>query len=207
MSNNRLLATAFTFTLIFGFATAAWAQNGSISGTVSDSTGAVIPAAQVSVHDVLTGAARTTATNSQGFYEFLAMKPSKYELMIEAKGFGRAVKHDINVVVGLESRLDLVLTPGPVSETIEVKTEIPLIEPEKTNVSYSVESQQIQNLPISSSEGRSWQSLYNFPLFVAQLIPPTDTTFATTRTSGIIHELNFAEVAANRASSEPVGRY
>ena len=51
--------------------------------------------------------------------------------------------------------------------------------------------------------GGSRQSLYNFPLFVAQLIPCADTTFATTWTPGIIHELDFAEVAANRASSEP----
>src|SRR5258708_36642164 len=119
MSNRRLLTTAVTFMLIFGFAAAAWAQNGSISGTVSDSTGAVIPAAQVSVRDVLTGAARATTTNSQGFYEFLAMKPSKYELTVEAPGYGKAIKHDINVVVGIESHLDVALKPETVTETIE----------------------------------------------------------------------------------------
>src|SRR5258708_8761405 len=156
MSKNRLLATAFTFGLIFGFATVARAQNGSISGTVSDSTGAVVPAAQVSVRDVLTGAARATTTNAQGFYEFLAVKPSKYELTVEATGFGRAIKHDINVVVGVESHLDVMLKPGSVAETIEVTGEVPLIEPEKTNVSYSIESQQIQNLPL---QGRQFLDL------------------------------------------------
>src|SRR6266700_1459027 len=156
MSNRRLLTTAFTFMLVFGFATAAWAQNGSISGTVSDSTGAVIPAAQVSVRDELTGASRAAATNSQGFYEFLAMKPSKYELTVEAKGYGRAVKHDIDVVVGIESHFNVALKPGSVTETIEVTSEVPLIEPEKTNMSYSIESRQIANLPL---QGRQFLDL------------------------------------------------
>jgi len=175
MSSNRFLATAFTFTLIFGFTTVAWAQNGSISGTVSDSNGAVIPAAQVSVHDVLTGADRTTATNSQGFYEFLAMKPSHYELTVEAAGYGKAIKRDIHVVVGMESHLDVALKPGSVSETIEVTGEVPLIEPEKTNLSYSIESRQIESLPL---QGRQFLDL-------ALLTPGVTAQAAGTQAGGI----------------------
>src|SRR5258708_6880147 len=156
MNNRRLLAKVFAFVSIFGFAAAAWAQNGSISGTVSDSTGAVVASAQVSVRDILTGAARVTTTNSQGFFEFLAVRPSKYELTVEAKGFEKAVKRDIDVVVGMESHLNLALRPGSASETVEVTVEVPLIEPEKTNVSYSIESRQIENLPL---QGRQFLDL------------------------------------------------
>jgi hypothetical protein len=156
MNNRRLLAKVFAFVLIFGFAAAAWAQNGSISGTVSDSTGAVVASAQVSVRDILTGAARATTTNSQGFFEFLAVRPSKYELTVEAKGFEKAVKRDLDVVVGMESHLDLALRPGSAAETVEVTVEVPLIEPEKTNVSYSIESRQIENLPL---QGRQFLDL------------------------------------------------
>jgi hypothetical protein len=145
---NQRLLVALTLFLMCVFAPLALAQSGTISGTVGDSTGAVIAGAQVSIRDVNTAANRSTTTNSAGFYEFLAVKPSTYELTVEAKGFGKAVKREINVVVGLESRLDVALKPGSVTETIEVKSEVPLIEPDKTNVSYSVELQQIRNLPL-----------------------------------------------------------
>src|SRR5262245_8487209 len=154
--SKRFLLAAFTLLLFFAFAPIALGQSGTISGTVTDSTGAVIPGAQVTIRDVRTDATRATKTNTLGFYEFLALKPSTYDLAIEMKGFGRAVKHDITVVVGMESHLDVALNPGSVTETVEVKTEVPLVEPEKTNVSYSIESKQIQNLPL---QGRQFLDL------------------------------------------------
>lgn len=156
MRMYRFYATVLTAVFLLGLSTVAWAQSGTISGTVSDSTGAVISSAQVSARDVQTGITRITTTNSQGFYEFIAVKPSTYEVTVEAKGFVRAVKRDINVVVGLESHFDVALSPGSVSEIVEVKAEVPLIEPEKTNVSYSIETQQIQNLPL---QGRQFLDL------------------------------------------------
>lgn len=156
MRMYRFPVTVLTIVFLLGLSTAARAQSGTISGTVSDSTGAVIASAQVTARDVHTDIIRTTTTNSQGFYEFIAVKPSTYEVAVEAKGFVRAVKHDINVVVGLESHFDVTLAPGSVSETVEVKAEVPLIEPDKTNVSYSIETQQIQNLPL---QGRQFLDL------------------------------------------------
>src|SRR5215471_7988385 len=155
-SMNRRLLVAFTLLLACMSAPIALAQSGTISGTVGDTTGAVIAGAQVSIRDVNTDGSRSTTTNAAGFFEFLALKPSTYELVVEAKGFGKAVKRDINVVVGLESHLDITLTPGAVTETIEVKSEVPLIEPDKVNVSSSIDSQQIQNLPL---QGRQFLDL------------------------------------------------
>src|SRR5215471_16894548 len=155
-SMNRRLLVAFTLLLACMSAPIALAQSGTISGTVGDTTGAVIAGAQVSIRDVNTDGSRSTTTNAAGFFEFLALKPSTYELVVEAKGFGKAVKRDINVVVGLESRVDVALKPGSVTETVEVKSEVPLIEPDKTNVSFSIESQQIQNLPL---QGRQFLDL------------------------------------------------
>jgi hypothetical protein len=152
---NKRLLVVLTLLMCIS-APLALAQSGTVSGTVGDSTGAVISGAQVSIRDVNTAASRSTTTNAQGFYEFLAVKPSTYELTVEAKGFGKAVKRDIEVVVGLESRVDVALKPGSVTETIEVKSEVPLIEPDKTNVSFSIESQQIQNLPL---QGRQFLDL------------------------------------------------
>src|SRR5215471_20142951 len=154
--SKKLLVMTFSLILIFVVAPSALAQSGTITGTVSDNTGAVIAGAQVSIRDVKTDANRSTTTNTQGFYEFVALKPSTYELTVEMKGFGKAVKRDIPVVVGLDSRLDVTLSPGSVTETIEVKTAVPLIEPDKTNVSTTIEPEQIQNLPL---QGRQFLDL------------------------------------------------
>jgi len=169
MRSDRLVV-ALVVILMLGLSMTAWAQSGSISGNVTDSTGAVLTGAQVTVRDMLTDASRATTTNTQGFYEFLTLKPSTYELSVEARGFGKAVKHDIHVVVGLESRLDVVVAPGTVTETVEVKTDVPLIEPEKTNVSYSVELQQIQNLPLL---GRDFTTLAGLTPGVTPQAPGT----------------------------------
>jgi hypothetical protein len=160
---------------LFAGAPSAKAQTGTISGTVTDSSGAVVVGAQVTIRDMQTGISRETTTNSQGFYEFLTVKPSKYELTVEVKGFEKAVKRDISVVVGLESHLDLTLTPGSVNETIEIKAEVPLIEPDKTNVSFSVDTQQIQNLPLL---GRNFLTL-------AQLTPGVTVQAPGTQAGGI----------------------
>src|SRR5215470_5195348 len=150
------LSTVFSLVLVLGFSSIAWAQNGTISGTITDSSGAVVPGAQVTARDLQTDATRATTTSPQGFYEFLAVKPSTYEISVIAKGFEKAIKRDVKVVVGLESHLDVALTPGSVSEIVEVKGEVPLIEPDKTNVSYSIEKAQIENLPL---QGRQFLDL------------------------------------------------
>src|SRR5215468_7053262 len=149
-------STVFSLVLVLGISSIAWAQNGTISGTITDSSGAVVPGAQVTARDLQTDASRTTTTGPQGFYEFLTLKPSSYEVTVAAKGFEKAVKHDVKVVVGLESHLDVALTPGSVSEIVEVKGEVPLIEPDKTNVSYSIETAQIESLPL---QGRQFLDL------------------------------------------------
>jgi hypothetical protein len=76
MRMYRFYATVLSVVFLLGLSVEAWAQSGTISGTVSDSTGAVIASAQVSARDVHTDTTRTTTTNSQGFYEFIAVKPS-----------------------------------------------------------------------------------------------------------------------------------
>src|SRR5215813_13129078 len=154
---SRRLFTTLTIAAVISVSAIAWAQNGTISGTITDSSGAVVPGAQVTARDVQTDASRATTTNAQGYFEFVALKPSTYELTVAAKGFEKAVKHDVRVVVGLESHLDVALTPGSVSETVEVKGEIPLIEPDKTNVSYSIETAQIESLPLQGRNSLIWR--------------------------------------------------
>src|SRR5258708_8265427 len=152
------------------FTSTVFAQNGSISGTVSDSSGALVTSAQVTATDRQTGATRATTTNTQGFYEFLSLKPSSYDVPVEAKRFETAIKRNVSVVVGTESHLSVALIPGNITEIVEVKSEVPLIEPDKTSMSYSVETQQIQNLPL---QGRQFLDLASLTPGVTPQAPGT----------------------------------
>jgi hypothetical protein len=169
MSSQRLWAV-LSLTAILGLSNIGWCQNGTISGTITDSTGAVVVGAQVVARDVQTDLTRATASNSQGFYEFLGVKPSTYEVTITASGFEKAVHRDVKVVVGLESHVNVSLTAGSLNETVEVKAEIPLIEPDKTNVSYSIEKTEVQNLPL---QGRQFTNLALLTPGVTQQAPGT----------------------------------
>src|ERR1700739_2572378 len=117
---------------------------GSIVGTVYDRTGATVPGAQLVLNDTATGNPRGTSTSPEGSYEFLELRPGTYDLAVGAKGFRRTVERSIVVNVGLMVRLDVTLDLGDVKETVEVKAETPLVEPDKTSISTAVDPRSIQ---------------------------------------------------------------
>src|SRR5262249_45544062 len=113
---------------------AAFAQTptGTVVGTITDPAGAAIPGATVTIQDVAPGATRTTTTSHTGAYQFATLLPSAYQVSVEAAGFRRAVQRDINLAVGDVVRADIKLNLGSATETVEVKADNPLIEPDKT---------------------------------------------------------------------------
>jgi hypothetical protein len=125
---------------------------GSIVGTIYDRTGATVPGAQLVLNDTATGNPRGTSTSPEGSYEFLELRPGTYDLAVEAKGFRRTVERSIVVNVGLMVRLDVTLDLGDVKETVEVKAETPLVEPDKTSISTAVDPRSMQNLPLQDRQ-------------------------------------------------------
>jgi hypothetical protein len=137
--------------LLFVFATTpllAQLPTGSIVGTVYDRSGAAVPSAQLVLKDAATGTSRATTTSTVGGYEFLELRPGTYDLAVEVKGFRRTVEHNIVVNVGLVVHLDVTLELGNVRETVQVKAETPLVEPDKTSISTAVDVRGMQNLPL-----------------------------------------------------------
>jgi hypothetical protein len=120
----------------------------SIVGTVYDRSGAAVPGAQLVLKDIATATPRTTTTSAAGGYEFLELRPSMYDLAVEAKGFRRTVVRNIVAHVGLVVHLDVSLEVGDVREAVEVRAETPLIEPDKTSISTAVDVRAMQNLPL-----------------------------------------------------------
>lgn len=107
-----------------------------------------MPGVEVTLREMQTGDVRTTKTTPEGAYEFLQLRPSTYEITAEEKGFQRLLQRNIVVNVGAAVRVDLTLQVGTVSQTVEVTSEIPLIEPDKTTITRPVDIKAIASLPM-----------------------------------------------------------
>lgn len=159
----RLFAIQVTFGLIV-LASAcggAFAQvdQGSITGTVTDTTGAVIPGATVTLTNVDTQLTFERQTSGGGTYTFTPLKIGNYILKVSAPGFGPVEKENIRINVSDRVGLDLTLKPGTASETISVTSTPALLQTEESSTGQVFNTQQINDTPI---EGRNY-------LFLAQL--------------------------------------
>ena len=128
---------------VFGQATA----SGTLLGTISDPSQAVINGAEVSITSVSTGAARTMVTNNAGSYRFDLLSAGAYKLTVKANGFTTAVQN-IELLVGQTATSNVTLTPGAASQTVEVEASNPLIDVMKTSVSTEITPTDVQQLPM-----------------------------------------------------------
>src|SRR3981189_1140524 len=123
---------------------------GTIRGMVTDSTGAVIPGATVTVTDTLTNTARETRTNSQGNYEMFGLKPGTYRVVITAPGMSKYEIMDI-VLNGSDTvSADAVLRVSAAQETVVVSLEAPAINTEAQTISQTIDNQTVIELPRDS---------------------------------------------------------
>jgi len=101
--------------MILGMPTLVAQTSATISGTVSDTTGAIIPGVSVSVLQVETGATRSAVTDDRGHYNVPSLQPGTYEVSAELPGFQTAVRSGLKLAVGDRSIVDLNLTVGEIS--------------------------------------------------------------------------------------------
>src|SRR5579872_3394505 len=119
-----------------------------LQGTVSDTTGALIPNATVTLTNNETHRKQTTTTTAEGFYRFTGLAPGTYSLAGSAKNFSRQVLQ--NVVVNAEQTqgVNLTLSPGEVSQTVTVTGETaPLLPTENAQIGREVTTREVQSLP------------------------------------------------------------
>lgn len=147
----RLLSSAI---LAFVFAVSLIAQTfrGGVQGTVTDSSGAVVAGAEITVTNPATGFMRTTATDSTGNYFISELPLGSYDVSVKAKGFRPATVKTVKVVVSASQQVNVQLSPGEVSESIVVTEQAPLIESTQDNLGGNIEAQQIQELPVSGRD-------------------------------------------------------
>ncbi len=142
----RFLALAVFCTILAPLALMAQSSNGSISGNITDGTGAAIPGVTVTATNTATGINRTAVSTNTGHYDIPNLPPGNYRLATELPGFQPLKYERIVVNVGSDTGLNLKLKAG-VSETVTVTAAAPLVETTKSEVSSVVNEKSIQNLP------------------------------------------------------------
>jgi hypothetical protein len=130
--------------------------SGTISGTVVDSSGAVLPDVQVQVENMDTGITRGAKTDSAGIYSVPLLISGNYRVTAAHTGFRTAVQRDIGMTVGSHVVVDLSLSPGAVSDTVDVTSAPPLVEATTATLGALVDQKQIRELPLN---GRSYDQL------------------------------------------------
>lgn len=152
--NIRLITAAIltVFVMMMASATPSFAQaSGStaeVRGQVTDSTGAVIPGAKVTLTDANKGTARAAMTDAEGNYTFLGLLPSAYDLKVEAKGFSSSSTR-LELTVGQQSNIPIQLSAGNFEVKVDVVAGAEVVETTRTQQSSVIDAKQIVNLPIS----------------------------------------------------------
>lgn len=104
------------------------AVNGTVVGTVRDSSGGLVPGADVTITNTGTSTSRSATTDANGYYTFPNLAPGTYEVKVQKQGFASAQQGGVALLVNSTARVDLSLQPGQVSQTVEVTTAPPLLQ-------------------------------------------------------------------------------
>jgi outer membrane receptor protein involved in Fe transport len=137
---------------------------GSITGTVADASGGVLPGATVTVTNVATNVARILTTNAAGVYSATSLIPGSYQVSASLGGFKTAVVGAVTLQVNANQKVDLTLQVGQAAELVNVTADAPLLQAEQTNLGQTVTQKQIEQLPT----GRNLFSLIPLAAGVSQ---------------------------------------
>jgi Carboxypeptidase regulatory-like domain/TonB-dependent Receptor Plug Domain/TonB dependent receptor len=150
---------------------AAQVDEGSIAGIITDSTGAVVPNATVTVTNTDVGLKLTGVSNSAGEFTFSPVRIGHYSVTVSAPGFSKTTQQNLTVDIAAHLQVPIQLKTGAISETVEVTTEPPQLQTDESSVGQVVTEKTINDLPLN---GRNFT-------FLAQLGAGTQSAEADTR--------------------------
>lgn len=144
----------FALLVSLAFASPGWAQfeTGNVVGTIKDSTGAVVPAAKVTLTNTQTGVSSEKTSDANGLYEFFTVRPGSYIVTAEKAGFSIALVDNVQVTVGARQRVDLSMAIGQLSEKIEVSARAVLLQTDSSDRSQIISGAQARALPLNGRE-------------------------------------------------------
>src|SRR5260221_5294869 len=153
----RRLALIIIFVLAGAFAANAQVDTATLTGQVTDPTGAVVAGAKVTVTSQTTNISVNATTNEEGYYTFPGLRPSTYAIEVSQTGFSGDIRKDYVLSVGRTTRLDFTLTVGAASATVDVTSEAQsLLQRDDAVVGNVVDNRRITTLPLQQ---RSWDDL------------------------------------------------
>jgi hypothetical protein len=132
---------------------------GSLTGNVTDQSGAVVAQVKVQALNVGTNVAKSTTTDERGIYRFSDLQPGVYTVTVEAPSFKSVVRKDVRIEAGAARRIDAQLEVSSVSETVEVSAAAAPLQTDRADVHITQSAEQVNDLPITGSLGRNYQSL------------------------------------------------
>jgi hypothetical protein len=156
----RWAAVFLAAVFVLGLAGVAMAQTdvttARLSGTVRDPDGAALPGATISVKSQETGRVMQTVTDSRGFYRMVDLEIGRYDITADLSGFAEAKRSGVRLLLGSALTVDFTLQLARATETVTVTSEVPLVEVASTSASTTIQTEQIQQLPVN---GRNFTNL------------------------------------------------
>jgi hypothetical protein len=151
---KRLASCLFVLVLLCAGAAPAFAQfdTATVVGTVKDNTGGVVPGATVTLTNLDTGVSLVFVTEENGSFEFITVRIGRYKVTAELQGFATAVADNIQVSVGARQRVDLQLSPGQISETVQVVGAAQVLETDSSQRGQLITGRQAVELPLNGRE-------------------------------------------------------
>src|SRR5262245_61011139 len=139
---------------------------GSLTGNVTDQTGAVVNGAKAEARNIATGVSTIISADERGSYLFSSLQAGVYKVTITAQGFKALTQENVRIDANTTRRLDAQMEVGDVTATVQVSADTTTLQTERADVNITQTARQVNNLPLFGSVGRNYQTLI-------QLIPGT----------------------------------
>src|SRR6202165_1009351 len=152
---HRVAVSAFVIlaiAILFSSQASAQVSGATLSGTITDPSGAAIAGAKVTITNKATGVTHDAAADAAGFYSAPNLQPGPYDVTASASGFSTAKQSDLTLTVGAQQVLNLPLKVGEVSQTVEVTGAASLVQLGSSTLSAQIESQEILQLPLNGRD-------------------------------------------------------
>ncbi len=168
---------------------AAQAGRGSISGLVSDVSGAIIPGASVTATNSATGAKASTISTAAGLYSFISLSPGTYQVSASEKGFETVIQKNVTVTVDQVTTVNLALHVGSINEVVTVTETTSLVDTSNSTVGQLISAEAIDRVPLVSRD------VYELVQLSAGVLPANGTPNAAD-TPGIFNQRSGADVSS-----------
>jgi len=119
-----------------------------VQGTISDSTGALVPDAKVILKDLETGKIQETNSGGEGFYRILGLAPGRYELTVEKAGYKKSLSENVAINAEKIQGVDVILETGEITATVTISDEVAQqLETENANINKAITTNEVKRLP------------------------------------------------------------